>query len=329
MADLPFTLQSNEPDDFALSLRVYLMRKSFATPASDFICNEKIIEEKTVTQLDGPYHLVWPEFPVIHEETFDFVAAREMGIVTEEEEKRLKSNSIGGNYFSFDVTAMLRRLPIEVGTLILQFVLQNKSLYDAIVNFKVVQLCSNFRKYRNFKGFEKVWNSFLKLRENRQMLYHVVIYSTPSWEMYHYRDDKKLFEKVEEEMESRLKEEETGHSIYCVVAYSLVNWMTVGREEVEWEKREGCVYWKQLFEEEPKIKMVHVDEFDEPEEDEDSMGSDWRESEEEEESTEGSTTSSEHESEGSIKSAKDEEEEEEEEKEDRSTEFTEEKNVAS
>ena len=294
------------------------MRKSFATPASDFICNEKIIKEKTVEQLDGPYHLVWPAFPVIHEETFDFVAAREMGIVTEEEEKRLKSKSIRGNYFYFNVTAMLRLLPIDVGMLILQFVLQNKSLYDAIVNFKVVQLCSNFRKYRNFKGFEEVWNSFLKLRENRQMLYHVVIYSTPSWEMYHYRDDKKLFKKVEEEMESRLKEEETGHSIYCVVAYSLVNWMTVGREEVQWEKREGCVYWKRLFK----------DEFDEPEEDEDSMGSDWRESEEEEESTEGSTTSSEHESEGSIKSAKDEEEEEEEE-EDRSTEFTEEKTVAS
>lgn len=302
-----------------------MSRQSFAKPVFDAFFNEKIIEEKTVKQLDGPYHSVWPALPVIHEETFDFVAAREMGIVTEEEEKRLKSKSIRGNYFYFNVTAMLRLLPIDVGMLILQFVLQNKSLYDAIFNFKVAQLCSNFRKYRNFKGFEEVWNSFMKLRENRQMLCRVVIYDTPSWEMYHYHDDKKLFKKMKEEMESRLKEEETGHSTSCVVAYSLVNWMTLGREEFVWKKREGCVYWKRLFDEELKIKIL--DEFDE--EDEDSMESDWRdstESEEEEESTEGSTKSSENESEGSIKSAEDEEEEEEEE---RSTEFTEEKNVAS
>lgn len=242
MADFPVTPLSNEPYDFALSLRVHLRRQSFATPVVDVLRNQKIIEEKTVKQLDGPYHSVWPALPVIHEETFDFVAAREMGIVTEEEEKRLKSKSIRGNYFYFNVTAMLRLLPIDVGMMILQFVLQNKSLYDAIFNFKVVQLCSNFRKYRNFKGFEEVWNSFMKLRENRQMLYCVVIYDTPSWEMYHYHDDKKLFQKMKEEMESRLKEEETGHSTSCAVVYSLVNWMTLGREEVKWKKRDGCVY---------------------------------------------------------------------------------------
>ena len=302
-----------------------MSRQSFAKPVFDAQFNQKIIEEKTVKQLDGPYHSVWPALPVIHEETFDFVAAREMGIVTEEEEKRLKSKSIRGNYFYFNVTAMLRLLPIEVGKLILQFVLQNKSLKDAIFNFKVAQLCSNFRKYRNFKGFEEVWNSFMELRENTQTLCRVVIYDTPyaSWQMNHYGDDDNLLEKMKEEMESRLSEEETGHSASCVVAYSLVNWMTLGREEFAWEKREGCVYRKWLFKEE-------LDEFDEPEEDEDSMGSDWRdwtESEEEEESTEGSTKSSEHESEGSIKSA--EEEEEEEEEEERSTEFTEEKNMAS
>ena len=299
-----------------------MTRQSFATPVFDVQFNEKIIEEKTVKQLDGPYHSVWPALPVIHEETFDFVAAREMAIITEEEENRLKSKSIGGNYFYFNVTAMLRRLPIDVGMSILQFVLQNKSLKDAIFNFKVAQLCSNFRKYRNFKGFEKVWNSFMTLRENTQMLCRVVIYDTPSRQiMNHYGDDDNLLEKMKEEMESRLSEEETGHSASCVVAYSLVNWMTLGRVEAEWEKREGRVYWKWHFEKE-------LDEFDEPEEDENSMGSDWRdwtESEEEEESTEGSTKSSEHESEGSIKSAEEEEEEEEE----RSTEFTEEKNVAS
>ena len=298
-----------------------MSRQSFAKPVFDAQFNQKIIEEKTVKQLDGPYHSVWPALPVIHEETFDFVAAREMGIVTEEEEKRLKSKSMRGNFY-FNVTAMLRRLPIEVGKLILQFVLQNKSLKDAIFNFKVAQLCSNFRKYRNFKGFEKVWNSFMELRENTQTLCRVVIYDTPSWQMNHYGDDDNLLEKMKEEMESRLSEEETGHSASCIVAYSLVNWMTLGRVEAEWKKREGRVYCKWLFE-------TELDEFDEPEEDENSMGSDWRdwtESEEEEESTEGSTKSSEHESEGSIKSAEEEEEEEEEE---RSTEFTEEKNMAS
>lgn len=317
MADFPFTPRSNEPYDFAWSLRLHLTRQSFATPVFDVQFNEKIIKEKTVKQLDAQYHSVWPALPVIHRETLDFVAAREMGIVTEEEEKRLKSKSTGGNYFYFDVTAMLLGLPIEVGRLILQFVLENKSLKDAIFNFKVARLCSNFRKYRNFNGFQKVWKSFMTLRENTQMLCRVVIYDTPSLQMNHYGDDDNLFEKMKEEMESRLSEEETGHSASCIVAYSLVNWMTLGRVEAEWKKREGHVYCNWLFE-------TELDEFDEPEEDENSMGSDWRdwtESEEEEESTEGSTKSSEHESEGSIKSAEEEEE--------RSTEFTEEKNVAS
>ena len=147
---------------------------------------------KIVEQVDARYHCQWPSLPVIHEEKFDLSESFRLGIITKKEEDFLLKKSIKNNFFYYNVTIMLTHLPPVVVQHILTLVVGYNSLKQAIFLSKVNNMCKQFRKFRNFKGFESAWEIFLSKKENKPQKYYVIshVFLALSKEEYDvYADD--------------------------------------------------------------------------------------------------------------------------------------------
>lgn len=137
------------------------------------------IKEKIITQMDPTYHVQWPNVPLIHQAEFDLTIPLQKEIITPKEADFLLSKSIRNKYFYFNVTQMIRKLPLDVTMHILKLLLQNNSLKEAILSLKARRMCNRFRLYRNLKGFETIWDSFLASKDNQPQKY-IVITITPT-----------------------------------------------------------------------------------------------------------------------------------------------------